>query len=301
MTLYSAHSQTIPNAMPGLQAWWSADSLKVGNGNPIETWTTNNNEFLFVTQPTAANRPTLIDNVLNGKPVVRFDGVNDYLDGGDILDIGSGGQTIFLIGKSIAQNGAYISKALYGNQSNRYAIEYDKQWSKGFLFLHQDNIGNNSIETENNPFGNNEIITTIVNNSIKKNFLFINSLLINYKSISGTAMNSSYNFLLGAYNNTTGTIPPQAGYYLNGDIAEIIIYNRPLTQLERQDIENYLRMKYFPGTERLQFTLGPDIVEPYSLAPITLTVPPKPYYQSYEWNTGATTASIQVHASGTSG
>ncbi|HOS84023.1 MAG TPA: hypothetical protein PK199_03810, partial [Bacteroidales bacterium] len=111
MTLYSAHSQTIPNAMPGLQAWWSADSLKVGNGNPVETWTTNNNEFLFVTQPTAANRPTLVDNVLNGKPVVRFDGVNDYLNGGDILDIQNDGQSMFVVAISKANNGIFVTKS----------------------------------------------------------------------------------------------------------------------------------------------------------------------------------------------
>ena len=293
------HAQTTPDKLPNLAAWWSADSITVGDGNPIETWTTNNNEYLYVTQPIADCRPILVNNVLNGKPVVRFDGVDDYLDGGDILNIGSEGATFFVIAKSNVSNAAYISKSLYGNQPNRYAIEYDAQWSEGFLFLHHDNVTNNSIETEKNPFGNNEMITVTVNNANKTNALFINGFLIDSKAISGLAMSSPFNFLIGGYNNTLGFTPPQDEYYLDGDIAEIIIYDRPLSQLERQEIENYLRLKYFPSEYRPPIDLGADIIESYNLAPITISVPVEPYYVSYEWNTGATTPSIDVTESGT--
>lgn len=293
--VYTGYSQTIPNALPGLQAWWSADSIKVGNGNPIETWTTNNNEFLFVTQPTAANRPTLVNNVINGKPVVRFDGVNDYFDGGDILDISSGGHTVFIIGKSNNANGSFYAKSVYAGQPNRYALLFDA--GKILNLLHSNTAIPLYGNTNSNAF---ELYCSQVATNLGKIFFYQNSSKVTEGNFSlNYNFNSIYNFIIGAYNNATGTIPPIAGLYLNGDIAEIIIYNRPLAQLERQEIENYLRMKYFPGTERLQFSLGPDIHEPYSLAPITLTVPPKPYYVSYLWSTGATTPSIQVNSSGT--
>ena len=77
MTLYSAQSN-YSQCYAGLTSLVECRFAESRQQQPIETWTTNNNEFLFITQPTAANRPTLIDNVLNGKPVVRFDGVNDY-------------------------------------------------------------------------------------------------------------------------------------------------------------------------------------------------------------------------------
>lgn len=291
---YSAYTQTIPSTMPGLQAWFSADSLKVGNGNPVETWTTNNNEFLFVTQPAATNRPTLVHNVLNGKPVVRFDGVNDYFTGGDILDIGNAGQTVIILGKSNTASGGFYAKSNVAELSARHAIVF----SAGQLYLiYNDNtryflntpaIVTNYYILSSNIDLSNGIIKFLVDGILKKEQITTK----NYN------MNSIFDYLVGAYNNTNGS-QPLAGFYLDGDIAEIIIYNRPLTQLERQEIENYLRIKYFPGTERLQFSLGADIVEPYSLAPITLTVPPQPYYISYEWSTGATTASIQVNSSGT--
>lgn len=295
MAVFSAHSQTIPNAMPGLQAWWSADSLKVGNGNPVETWTTNNNEFLFVTQPTATNRPTLVDNVLNGKPVVRFDGVNDYLDGGDILDISAGGQTVFIIGKSNSANGSFYAKSNLSDIPRRHSITF----SGGDLyFIYHDNTRYFLNTTA--LLNTNYIITSNTNIDQGKVDFYLNGILKKNQSIATNySMNSSYSYLIGAYNNDSDAKLPIAGFYLNGDIAEIIVFNRPLSKLERQDIENYLRIKYFPGTERLQFSLGPDINEPYIVAPIPLTVTPKPYYVSYEWSTGATTASIQVNESGT--
>jgi hypothetical protein len=292
--VYTGYSQTIPNALPGLQAWWSADSIKVGNGNPIETWTTNNNEFLFVTQPTAANRPTLVNNVINGKPVVRFDGVNDYLNGGDILDIQNDGQTIFVIGISKSNNGIFVTKSNLIEVPARYTLGFSVS---EINYIYHDNTRYfikdiSPLNTFNIFCGLADKINGIARLIVDSRILKTQTIAKNYN------MNSSFEFLIGAFNNSIGS-PPYPGFYLNGDIAEIIIYNRPLAQLERQEIENYLRMKYFPGTERLQFSLGPDIHEPYSLAPITLTVPPKPYYVSYLWSTGATTPSIQVNSSGT--
>src|SRR5690606_11707092 len=82
------------------------------------------------------------------------------------------------------------------------------------------------------------------------------------------------------------------------DIAEFIIFDRSLSPIERQEIENYLRLKYFPSEYRPPVDLGADITEPYSLGPITISVPPQPYYVSYEWNTGETTPSIDVSNSG---
>ena len=48
-------------------------------------------------------------------------------------------------------------------------------------------------------------------------------------------------FGLGALVNSTGG---SLGYYLDGDIAEVLIYNRALTLVERQAVEDYLAAKY---------------------------------------------------------
>ena len=293
---YNSFSQTIPSAMLGLQAWFAADSLKVGNGNPIDTVKAINNEFLFVAQPTTTNKPILVDNVLNGKPVMRFDGVDDYLNGGNILNFGNTGQTVFIIGKSINANGSFYAKSSVSEIASRHAILFS---GGSIYYVYQDNSPHYLFTPS--PLNTYTIISSNINSQLGKADLFINGEKKDSENISKTySMNSNYLFLIGGYNTATGTTtPPYPGFYLNGDIAEIIIYNRSLNQIERQEIENYLRIKYFPGTERLQFTLGPDITEPYIVSPITLTVPPQAYYVSYEWNTGETTSSISVDTSGT--
>lgn len=51
--------------------------------------------------------------------------------------------------------------------------------------------------------------------------------------------------LVGAYNNSSGTTPPQDGYYLNGNISEILAYkSTDMNQTIRQRIEGYLAWKW---------------------------------------------------------
>lgn len=60
-----------------LQLFLSASSLTAADGDPIQTWpdlSGNNNN---ATQGVLANRPLYKPNVINGRPVLRFDGIND--------------------------------------------------------------------------------------------------------------------------------------------------------------------------------------------------------------------------------
>ncbi len=79
--------------------------------------------------------------------------------------------------------------------------------------------------------------------------------------------------------------------YLNGEIAEIIVYNTQLNPQQSQQVYSYLFNKYAPPVN-----LGPDIVQNYSLCPVTLKTGNR--FVSYLWSTGATSDSLNVTQSG---
>src|SRR5690606_29647932 len=58
----------------GLILWLDAEDYSSG------TWPDKSGTGNTVSQNTSGNQPTLVTNGLNGNPVVRFDGTDDYLD-----------------------------------------------------------------------------------------------------------------------------------------------------------------------------------------------------------------------------
>jgi hypothetical protein len=60
-----------------------------------------------------------------------------------------------------------------------------------------------------------------------------------------TDINSTYYLLAGAYNaGTTTGVPPQAGYYLDGWIAEIVLYRTNLSNTDLGTVSSYLQTKW---------------------------------------------------------
>ena len=288
-----AYSQiTAPTEIAGISAWWCADSVQQESGTPVSFWNNLVNTTESVSQPVADNSPTLIKDVseVNNHAVLRFDG-NDYLDGGDIMNIGSVGMTIIVVAQTQKKTGCYFAKSVYANAINRYSMYLDND----IIFFSQSNNANLLSDKITLNIYN---LTSGCINLGGNICLFQNG---NYKcgeSEIAKVVTSPYKFLIGAYNNAAGTIPPVNNLFLNGDIAEMIFYNRPLSNIERQTVENYLRSKYFPGTEREQFSLGGTIEQDYSLKPVMLTVPERSYFQTYSWSTGENTQSISVTKSG---
>jgi PKD repeat protein len=257
-----------PLSIPNLLLWLKADSGIEMNGNGVEQWLDQSGNNYHANQLLTIRQPILADSILNHLPVVRFDGVNDYLQSsfGDTL---TQPFTLFCLWSTLSPGGTRT--AFDGiNANDRILLS---------TLIDQVRIfaGVNLNYFKPHPF-HFTLNTAIINQN--NSAIFENSLpMMN----GNTGNNNLTGITLGAYYN--GTFP------LHGDIAEFIIFDSLLTEPERLQIETYLMDKYAPPV-----TLGDDIISQYSFCPVSLEV--RPDYVSVLWSTGSTDDSITVNQTG---
>lgn len=72
-----------PASIAGLQLWLDASQIAgLNDGDAVATWSDVSGNAQHATQATASKRPLYKTSILNGQPVVRFDGVDDFLENG---------------------------------------------------------------------------------------------------------------------------------------------------------------------------------------------------------------------------
>lgn len=69
-----------PTEISGLKAWYDASTLTGADGSSVSAWLDQSGNEAHMYQSTSAAQPTLQTNELNGRNVVRFDGVDDFLN-----------------------------------------------------------------------------------------------------------------------------------------------------------------------------------------------------------------------------
>ena len=233
---FTSYSQTGPGGVGNSSNnsfWLDAHQMNFLNGAKVgllNDISGNNNVF---SQSIIANQPTFVTGALNGLPVVRFDGVNDFLVSGGISAIESTDLTFFIVYKksSLETNaliGANYSSnpkqwQMYSNSNNNtvFTIEYSTGSAKGLYYL--DNVSSYNFSSVHYTPSGQEVYK-------EGNLMYSNSF--DYAQPSG------HNFV------TLGKLPNSDNYFLNGDIAEVFIFNTTLNSLERIIIENYLGAKY---------------------------------------------------------
>jgi hypothetical protein len=75
-----------PDDVSGLIRWYKADALSLSDGDPVSSWPSSTGTD-SMQQATSGLQPLFKTPIVNGKPVVRFDGVNDYMDGATALNV----------------------------------------------------------------------------------------------------------------------------------------------------------------------------------------------------------------------
>lgn len=247
--ILGARSQTKSSAVNGIQgivAWYDTTAEKsflkkeTVDGRKISTWNDINSHATIGStgiQTDPNSKPVYIfDNVgANGLPTLRFDG-NDYFDLPDgTIPYSNFDYTFFFVMKvtstSISQG--VLGSGDYETENGSNLINYK---AGGFI----ENSWQKTDPLTSNlgvVAGKFQIFTFRYDNTEGRK-IYINSVLKgedNSTNRAGLPTNNSIgkSFLFG--------IPVQ---YMNGDIAEIILFGRAVTPEERMSVERYLSKKW---------------------------------------------------------
>jgi hypothetical protein len=228
-----------------LSLWLRGDSGVVTTGASVTQWNdiSGNSRNAVLSQ----GNPTLVANGLSGQSVVHFDGVDGCLKTPAFQTFDSKRGTIFVVARL---DGPGSGGAGYGTIISTYVGNtYDWQFGAypGNYGFYDGNGGGNFVVSSAPPavWGNLTLLRKYDDSlSFYKNgALVVNSPIDNNQPAVNEVKIGSH----GAAYET-----------LNGDIAEIIIYNRALTPTELTQVNNYLATKYvLPPTANNQSSCTP--------------------------------------------
>lgn len=270
-TIRTVASKPLPPAEPNhppiqnLTAWFRADKLKVKEGEQVIQWDDLSGQGNDLIQVNADQCPTLKANAINGWPAVRFDGNNDGL-----------------------------SCKLYLDVPHSYYVVLTGRTGDGFILGFPRTRGRLGVEGFERPAGmkflvqnrNNEHSIRILASSIddaKPHFLGAVLDGSNESFAARITIDGTQRFMQesvtprrttpGRKHFCVGSMPPETSgkYPLNGEVAEVLVYNVALSPRVQADVENYLKKKYFSGAK---VDLAAYPVKTHTVAPRTTVARP---------------------------
>jgi hypothetical protein len=146
--------------------------------------------------------------------------------------------TVFMAAQAYADSpGWWSGTALMWEETERWGTTFvTPSQTNAFFRFGTTQVNNQPIYARSGDIGGDFSVTTAVHNGTTDS-LYVNGLLAlqqsgKYHVISGTSAKA----LIGS-----GIV---AGSYFTGNIGEILIYDRTLSETERQTVEHYLIEKY---------------------------------------------------------
>lgn len=236
-----------------LKLWLKADAGITKDGaNKVATWADQSGGGNNATQATAGNKPLWVDSQINGYPVLRFDGTDDYLGLANLTILkATRGGSVFVVEKRNGLGGGV------GSQDNTLFDASTASASNPRMEVVIDDVTN--VYKINARRSDGTATASLSGGASGTAAFNLVSATVNYFDASaalyvdGTLVNSSAAFL------TTGTISnansvairvgaqataggPFGG--LNADVAEMLVFNRAMIGTDRQAVECYLARKY---------------------------------------------------------
>lgn len=211
----------VPTDIAGSMLWLEADNISGADNDPITTWTDQSSAGRNATQNTAAKKPTLKTNIQNGKPIARFDGVDDEMILASSIT-GTVHTAFFVLSFDATFNDLVLAGAggnyfYYQDATNRY-------------YSAAGNAGN----VAHTPTADTVLLDMVRRDGTNLKF-FKNAAQL---GADATLAANSANDVSVIGNYTTG------GFPFAGDIAAIIVYDSALSVSDRQRVETYLNDKY---------------------------------------------------------
>jgi hypothetical protein len=230
----------LPTDIAGLQLWYkpndtstlfqdAAKTIAAGNGDVVGAVVDKSGNAKDGTQATTARKATRQDGVINGKVVLRFDGADDFYNIGDLSSLTAA--EIFIVVKIDADpppdttsDGLWDFGAV--SAATRYPFATDS--------IIYDGFGSTARKTTVNP-------ATSLTQFNLYNVVSISGEWTNF--LNGTQLFTTATNTVGfnVVNTLGNTIAPT---HLDGDIAEVILYNHKLSPTSKTQIKQYIANEY---------------------------------------------------------
>ena len=237
----------------GLVLHLDADAIEGLNDNDlVQTWSDLSGTGNHATQATEANRPTYKTNILDGKPVVRFSQPDE---------------TSLHVANNATLNGlehlnAFVVIKPTTPQEYDHILEKRNSFLCWFLtsdwafFIRTDGIeGVKNYDLWRDEFQQSvttdpALINWVWSSATEKANIYKNGTAGVEQDVVGDYIATSTTpLVIGGRVHTE-----EDNRHFTGDIAEIIIYNRALSTAEREQVEQYLGVKWLGWTP--SFTTG---------------------------------------------
>jgi len=224
-----------PRMLSGsLQVWLRADAITgLNDGDGVATWPDSSGNGRDFTQSTVGWRPLYKTAIRNGRPVVRFAAAGTRLDYPPGLNFTS--MTVFVVGKANAAPFTFILPSAYNWYY--FAVASNSLWW-GYATLSPP-IGDRVTVID--PALGAWHVYSAWRSNIGSSYLLSQAI----DGGSGTSVAVEGDPLLST-SASIGAWPwdPPTFRPLDGDIAEIVIYNQALSDRDRQRVERYLARKW---------------------------------------------------------
>ncbi len=228
-----------PTKFSGCALWLAADRGVTTVDGKVSAWADQSGNGNHAAQTTANYRPLYVASAQGGRPTLRFDGSNDVLSvGSPSLPMGSSTRTGFVVVKrETSSTEGYIFKygALSAFRSLGFCFAHQGTTSAYLGYYAHDVFKSSASDTSGTiwTFGNSE-------SNVSSSFLYKNGSSQMPLTLFGS--DGTINTTAGAM--YIGDFSDAHSYPFYGDISEIIIFNRALTDNERIKVEQYLSGKY---------------------------------------------------------
>jgi putative heme-binding domain-containing protein len=239
----------------GLELWFDASRENaarenrrplVANGGSLDQWHDASGLKRDVRQPVSSARPRLVRE--SGGAVVRFDGQDDFLSAANLAS-GFTNITLFVRATPRTNAGGFraflaFNRAGENDYTSGMTVDFSFGATPQFESLNVEGrgfTGAQDLLSGAFPFGVTHTLTIMSDAASVRVWLDSLPQGVRQRLTGALALDE---FTLGARHYSNTAEPPFTQGFFNGDIAEVLLYSRVLSEGERTEVERYLGAKH---------------------------------------------------------